>query len=521
MPKTVFDEKEERQEKQDDFDFSAENEQEEFSVHLIERGVKVSDIADELLAMNKNYDGSATFSEVLYRSMGFETAYGIVLNPDLKDLSGLYMLYDALITACENYNEAHKSFRWTKKGRVRKAKIKQMHQIALAERQLVAENEHLALGGGMTLEQFLVMASMSEEDVNLYSNPLDSEPVNLKAELMSPDELRELFDKPSENGNAGSAQRKDAIIATLEDYHFARNDADGAKMKISVARLIVLCSAEKALLNGDASPAKTAVLTMRQQSLDRYAALQGIHEEFNAIEHEREQLSEENIKKTNPLATKETSILAIKAFDKIRMLEPSLEYFTEMLKEWQLNPDNKGMNIDRRLMFNMVHGYNTNEYGLAATEEDKKWRERDMKLVDDWLSNDNERRKPWIQEVIDKFMNYQFKEDVFDNAVKTMEHYTELMDISKLIVIVSNLEKDFKDFFKDKPEVTAKLNELEVLSSYFSQVMSYFSLQYGVNSETVEKHKILKDDKDLDEVLATYKNLYTTMAPNYKTLLKK
>lgn len=87
------------------------------------------------------------------------------------------------------------------------------------------------------------------------------------------------------------------------------------------------------------------------------------------------------------------------------------------------------------------HGYRKNLLGRPATAEDRAWMERDKAYIEDYLSRDIERRKPYLEDFKQKIMAYEVTGDTFSNA-NIVQNFDELRRITEYSCSYENLMND-------------------------------------------------------------------------------
>ena len=244
---------------------------------------------------------------------------------------------------------------------------------------------------------------------------------------------------------------------------------------------------------------------------------------FETEEKERKRISESSPTELSPVGTELTGKLALAVFDKNRELKPSIEYYNKKLKEWQANPKNKGVYFDIRIMLSMVNGYKTDKNGEPLNDEEKLKRDRDIQLIDDYLSNDYERREKWLNEIVDKVINFDYSENLHSEDY-LKENSVQMMRFSVLVLIIDNLQKENKEYFTRNPERVMKLNELGDLPASMSMPVSFFFSKHGVDGESVkaDPKNIIREFDSLEKAQRNIENMtdsFTFTSELYKQRL--
>lgn len=110
------------------------------------------------------------------------------------------------------------------------------------------------------------------------------------------------------------------------------------------------------------------------------------------------------------------------------------------------------VHADKRMMRLFCHGFNTTKLGLPATPEDKEFARQDRKFLEDYVSGDQERRRPHLERITKEMIELPLTKEMFSTEYMT-SHFAELKEMGDRMVYFENLQKENPAFFDQLPQV--------------------------------------------------------------------
>lgn len=137
------------------------------------------------------------------------------------------------------------------------------------------------------------------------------------------------------------------------------------------------------------------------------------------------------------------------------------------------------VHADERMLKVFCHGFHT-KLGRPATPEDKEFARQDQKFLEDYVSGDQERRKPYLERITKEMMELPLTKEMFSTEYMT-SHFAELKQMADRMVYFENLKKENPAFFDQLPQVQKDiLNRTAPLFVSFVGAMSQRSNAQGL-----------------------------------------
>ncbi|MBD5527275.1 MAG: hypothetical protein HDR02_02550 [Lachnospiraceae bacterium] len=115
--------------------------------------------------------------------------------------------------------------------------------------------------------------------------------------------------------------------------------------------------------------------------------------------------------------------------------------------------------VDPRMVDAYTHGFRTDETGKPATADDEKYQREDEELYDAFCSTDYERRRPYLQRIVEEVLSFDLEKDMFsDNSLQN--NAAGLKDIAQRLVLLDNQINDENNRFFFRELSPVKWNAL-------------------------------------------------------------
>ncbi len=115
-------------------------------------------------------------------------------------------------------------------------------------------------------------------------------------------------------------------------------------------------------------------------------------------------------------------------------------------------------NMDTRFLMAFLQGYKKGANGEPATPEDEAQMLADKAFVDDYISPDLTKRKPYLDRMVEMFLNARYNKDMF-TADNLQKNGAVLWDMAQKLTYFENVYKDPKNaqYFNSLPGATQDL----------------------------------------------------------------
>lgn len=138
------------------------------------------------------------------------------------------------------------------------------------------------------------------------------------------------------------------------------------------------------------------------------------------------------------------------------------------------------VHADKRMMRLFCHGFNT-KLGRPATPEDKEFARQDRKFLEDYVSGDQERRRPHLERITKEMIELPLTKEMFSTEYMT-SHFAELKEMGDRMVYFENLQKENPAFFDQLPQVQKDiLSRMEPLFLSFVRALTLRSNAQGLD----------------------------------------
>ena len=146
--------------------------------------------------------------------------------------------------------------------------------------------------------------------------------------------------------------------------------------------------------------------------------------------------------------------------------------------------------VDTRVMLVMCQGYQTNKKGRPATPEDERKKRLDEQMIDDYLSGDQQRRKPHLDAFVNELLTTPITMDMFAPE-RFKRDAAKLKLLGDKFVYLENLQRENPDYFEALPQVQKDmLRAQEPLQRAFVGLMAGRFDKLGVNYNLAEYHSL-------------------------------
>ena len=162
--------------------------------------------------------------------------------------------------------------------------------------------------------------------------------------------------------------------------------------------------------------------------------------------------------------------------------------------------------VNGKMLLCMCKGYRTSRRGKPATQEDALNKQMDEEFLEDYLSGDQQLRKPYLDDFVREMLSTKISMDMFApenfkrNALK-------LKQLGDKIVYFENLQKENPEYFEALPQVQKDmLNALIPVQVAFVGLLSSHMDMRGVNYNYATYHKseeALRSGRDRLEMSST------------------
>ncbi|MDE5589219.1 MAG: hypothetical protein K2J60_08790 [Acetatifactor sp.] len=117
--------------------------------------------------------------------------------------------------------------------------------------------------------------------------------------------------------------------------------------------------------------------------------------------------------------------------------------------------------VDMRVLQYYCHGYKTNRAGKPASADDRRYQREDQEFFDAFCSTDYVRRAPYLQRMVEEFLSYDLKENMFSDQ-SLQNNAARYKSMGNRIVYFENIMKDKNNaFFFDSPLCPVKKEVLD------------------------------------------------------------
>ncbi len=162
--------------------------------------------------------------------------------------------------------------------------------------------------------------------------------------------------------------------------------------------------------------------------------------------------------------------------------------------------------VDRRVLNTFVSGYETNKNGEPLNEYQQNRKELDRQFLEDYISKDEQRRKPHLDRMLEQVLNTDITEEMLEPEY--MEYHAgELHEQISRLVYFDNVYKDpvNKAYFDALPTFKKDLLQCKVLSryAYYGSLFSHVCALRGVDADGAKMEKCDKAKADKDREIFT------------------
>jgi hypothetical protein len=184
------------------------------------------------------------------------------------------------------------------------------------------------------------------------------------------------------------------------------------------------------------------------------------------------------------------------------------------------------VHADKRALKVFCRGYRTNFWGRPATEEDRSAKEADEQFLEDYLSGDQELRKPHLDRITQELLSFQFKPEMMTRDY-VAAHAGELKEMGDKMVYFENLKQENPDYFAALPQLQRDHIDI-VLNLYpmFTMALNLQCASMGVSLNAAEIYG-QKDDSsirngvtDAENVSEMSRQQMTQFGDEYKRVLE-
>lgn len=148
------------------------------------------------------------------------------------------------------------------------------------------------------------------------------------------------------------------------------------------------------------------------------------------------------------------------------------------------------VHADKRMMRLFCHGFHT-KLGRPATPEDAEFARRDKQFLEDYVSGEQERRKPHLERITKEMIELPLTREMFSTEYMT-SHFAELKEMGDRMVYFENLQKENPAFYDQLPQVQKDiLSRMQPLFVAFVSALTMRANAQGLdpNSGDIYGHK--------------------------------
>lgn len=191
------------------------------------------------------------------------------------------------------------------------------------------------------------------------------------------------------------------------------------------------------------------------------------------------------------------------------------EYMNNSLKnvKWEKRYKEYSNRINNRVLEPRIYtvflnGYKKNKdnlHGINETEEEK--RKADEIFADDYFSGQLERRKKYLDQYLNEFMNIKLTEEMFQDDYLE-KNYEKFVRIGQIVTLFQNIfvyDELNKEYFETLPESVKSRVKIINKLDYIGMLLPYAGALHGVPEKSDEVSNGTYENK---EAIKTYKNIF-------------
>jgi len=158
------------------------------------------------------------------------------------------------------------------------------------------------------------------------------------------------------------------------------------------------------------------------------------------------------------------------------------------------------LRIDERMLRVFCRGHRKNLFGKPATEKDEEAAKRDEAMIEAFLSDNEQARKPYMDAIVDEIISMDFTYDMLtpENITK---NYEKLRRMAQLMTSFDNLRQRYPDYFNSLDQFQKDMIEANIsVSTPFIEYLKTYTVSRGVDFQSGRIIGHSEDDKKAIEV---------------------
>lgn len=176
--------------------------------------------------------------------------------------------------------------------------------------------------------------------------------------------------------------------------------------------------------------------------------------------------------------------------------------FESYFPEDKLDKDHKDKSktpsgVDTRVVEIMCHGFRTDKTGKPATAADEKYQQEDREIFDAFCSTNYERRRPYLQRLVDEVLSYDLKEDMFSDS-SLRNNTVNIKTMIERLVCMENLLGDKSNAFFFRELSPVKWSALGQVREIYAQAGTAFAMVCGTKGVTEQSNTYIKEQEEID-----------------------